>query len=119
MDDLWELYHGLIVGIDDGALDPDFDNQSNVAEYKAGTSPRDARNYLELELNETPGGLSIDFKAAPNISYTIEYSDSLLPPITWTKLQQVSPDSMEREISIAVDPTEIRRFYRLIITPVP
>ena len=118
MDDLWELLHGLVVGVDDGGLDPDHDNQSNLEEYKAGTSPRDARSYLDLEVSETPTGLSLDFTADPGISYTIEHSDSLLPPITWTELQEISPDAAELQISIAIDPSEVRRFYRLIITPV-
>ena len=65
MDDLWELLHGLVVGVDDGGLDPDHDNQSNLEEYKAGTSPRDARSYLDLEVSETPTGLSLGLYSRP------------------------------------------------------
>lgn len=41
MDDTWERQHGLIVGTDDSAGDPDSDGLSNVEEYNANTDPQD------------------------------------------------------------------------------
>ena len=40
MADPWELLHGLGVGLDDSANDPDLDGLSNLAEFTRGTDPR-------------------------------------------------------------------------------
>jgi hypothetical protein len=40
MEDGWEASHGLIVGADDRAEDPDVDGRTNLQEYNAGTDPQ-------------------------------------------------------------------------------
>ncbi len=42
MDDDWERKHGLIVGVNDAALDPDGDGLSNLQEFQLGTDPQKA-----------------------------------------------------------------------------
>jgi len=42
MDDAWEIENGLVVGIDDSALDPDSDSLTNIQEFQAGTNPQKA-----------------------------------------------------------------------------
>ncbi len=42
MDDDWERKHGLNVGVNDAALDPDNDGLTNLQEYLAGTDPQNA-----------------------------------------------------------------------------
>lgn len=39
MDDEWELKYYLIIGIDDGDLDPDGDGLTNLEEFQLGTNP--------------------------------------------------------------------------------
>ena len=41
MEDNWETANGLIVGVDDSALDPDSDTLTNLQEYNLGTDPQD------------------------------------------------------------------------------
>jgi hypothetical protein len=41
MSDGWESAHGLNVGIDDAALDPDNDTSTNLQEFTADTDPQD------------------------------------------------------------------------------
>lgn len=37
--DAWELAHGLVVGVNDAALDPDSDGSPNLQEYQRSTDP--------------------------------------------------------------------------------
>ncbi|MDF1859069.1 MAG: lamin tail domain-containing protein [Verrucomicrobiales bacterium] len=116
MDDWWELLHGLNVGIDDSGSDLDLDRFNNLDEFLAGTLPGDPRSYLHLEIEPTQVGLNLGFTALPHVSYTIQYSDSLISP-NWIDLQEIAPDSEEREIQISITPTEDQRFFRAIVSP--
>jgi hypothetical protein len=40
MDDDWERKHGLVVGVNDAALDPDGDGLSNLQEFQRATDPK-------------------------------------------------------------------------------
>ena len=115
MEDWWEYLHGLNVGVDDSASDLDSDGFSNIAEYIAKTSPSDSRSYPHLVINTTQTGLSLRFIAAPDVAYTIETTDSLSPPANWQIWQTIAAGPQQREMLFQIDPTEAKRFYRLII----
>ena len=117
MEDWWELLHELVVGIDDSGVDIDFDGRTNLQEYLARTVPNDTASFLELFIDPSPTGLDLHFTAAPGVSYSIQYADSLGFPTYWTNLQDISAESGVREISIEVEPTESHRFFRLFIPP--
>lgn len=117
IDDLWELLNGLTVGVNDGDLDPDLDGHSNLEEFRARTSPHDPASFLKLDVDESPGGLTLRFVALTGVAYTIQETDSIIPPVVWNNLEEIDPPTQDTEMTVAVIPTGQRRFYRLIITP--
>ena len=46
--DAWEADNGLVVGVDDGAADPDGDGVSNLGEFVAGTNPQSGASALRI-----------------------------------------------------------------------
>jgi hypothetical protein len=65
MDDYWESTHGLIVGVNDAAADPDGDGLSNLQEFLHGTDPHnpdtDGDGYsdgVEVQAGSNPNDAS-------------------------------------------------------------
>jgi hypothetical protein len=76
--DSWEQQYGLIVGVNDSQGDLDGDGLKNIAEFLAGTLPNDPNSNLRLRVSIAAGAL-LQFDAAANISYVIEYKNALVP----------------------------------------
>ena len=111
MPDSWELLYGLNVGVNDANGDLDGDGVSNLNEYLSGTLPNNASSYLRL-LIVGVGPVTLQFNAASNLNYTVEFKNTLTTP-SWTKLSDVPP-GLARLVQV-VDPsaTSTTRFYRL------
>ncbi len=101
----------------DAALDGDGDGQSNLAEYRSGTSPTNAASLLKLEgVTRANGQAHVSFNAASNQTYTVEWC---LQPEggTWSKLTDVPARASDRLESVTDgSASEPARFYR-VITP--
>ena len=117
MEDSWEVANGLFVGIDDSALDPDRDGKTNLEEFKAKTLPNDPSSYLHLRVEPSELGLRLQFTAAADVAYKIQYADSIVPPITWRELQHIGSEPEERELEIEVRATLPKRFFQVIVAP--
>ncbi|MBN2703092.1 MAG: C10 family peptidase [Pontiellaceae bacterium] len=114
MPDSWEILHGLNVGTNDGALDPDQDGFSNYAEYVSGTDPDNIGSRWRIELDSD--GLPV-FPAAENRLYTILYSTNLLNA-SWVPLA-TGIIGINEPLSIYDydDPmSQTSRFYRVQVT---
>src|SRR5262249_55724739 len=85
MPDAWESAHGLIVGVNDGALDPDQDGMSNLQEYLAGTDPRDALSSLRIEALPRGSEILLRFTAQTHRAYTVQVRADLRSP-AWETL---------------------------------
>ena len=80
MPDAWEEANGLIVGVNDAALDPDHDGLSNLQEFLAHTDPHDAASVLALCATPAGGGqLTLSFTAMADLGYTIQFTAALAP----------------------------------------
>jgi hypothetical protein len=110
-----KLRHALDPHVPDGDRDLDHDGMSNLAEFMAGTDPNDGQSYLKLEVKtHLSPGLTLEFVAAPEHSYTIEFSD-VLDGTPWEKFRDV--DTVPAVESPWDDASaSVHRYYR-IITP--
>jgi hypothetical protein len=118
IEDNWEFDYGLNpYNAADAAEDPDSDGMSNLAEYLAGTDPRDPVSFLRIEQVSVDGqGAFVSFHAAANRSYTVQFTDQLNPP-GWQKLGDVGARSAAFLATIVDPDSKGSRYYRLV-TPV-
>ncbi len=115
--DTWETAHGFNPkDTSDAGRDTDGDGQTNLTEFLAGTDPRNARDSLTVSVMSNGGaGMSIAFPAKANISYTVQFKNSLDETV-WQKLADFPATGSDR-LQQATDATEgAQRFYR-VITP--
>ncbi len=100
--------------------DPDEDGHSNLAEFNAGTDPKDPASVLKAAWVGWNGAadepLILRFEAKPNRSYTVQLQDEIGGP--WLKLADVPaiPGGGTAEVKDFAPSASGTRFYR-IITP--
>jgi hypothetical protein len=97
--------------------DPDGDGFSNVAEFTAGTNPRDARSYLGLGAISTDTGIGLQFQSVPGRSYEIVSRETVDSGI-WSIVQSVQPTQTQQtvQVDLGVTTDEPTRFYKLSVT---
>ena len=116
MPDAWEFADGLLALADDAAMDADHDARSNLAEFLAGTDPRDPLSVFRIASFYKDGRLvRIGFAAVEGQAYTLETVGALTLQ-NWmvaTNLQ-AAPVSGQIELVVPADsaPTRIFRLKR-------
>ena len=98
----------------DALLDLDGDGMSNLAEVQAGTNPNDSNSFLRVDLNTMGAMALVTVAAVSNRTYSVQYSDVLLPT-SWTTLASLIARPTNR-VEILKDPTwTTNRFYRVTL----
>jgi hypothetical protein len=116
--DEWETANGFNAADgSDAAQDKDGDGINNLAEYHSGTVPTDAASALRLAtVADTEGRASVNFTAAANRTYTVEWNASVAGG-SWQKLTDIVAKSADRlETVTDASNGEGARFYR-VVTP--
>jgi hypothetical protein len=99
----------------DAALDLDGDTLSNYDEYVAGTDPTNRLSYLKVDSITTGEGTMLTFGAVSNRSYTVQYSDFLIPE-EWASLTDVLARANSR-VETTFDPLVAGNRYYRVVTP--
>ncbi len=116
MPDAWEIAHGLnAYDPSDASLDADGDGMTNLQEYLAGTDPQNPNSKLMVVISMANASAArLQFGAASNVSYTLEYRASLSSG-SWSNLQSIPAVVSNRTIVITNITTGSNRFYRVTV----
>lgn len=114
MPDVWEQTHGFNTNnAADALLDADGDTVINRAEYQSGTNPRDAEDFLWVDVSQSAGATSIWFPAMSNKTYTVEFTDFLGTGL-WNKLDDIVARGTNH-VPVVIDPNPVfQRSYRAL-----
>ncbi len=120
----WQSFHFSTAELSDPAIsgdsaDPDGDSFRNLAEYIAGTNPRDPQSFLTLDSIITQTGVALRFDAVPGRAYEILTRESIDSGI-WDLVRSVDPGASPQVIQMELHDaaSEPNRFFRLAI-PAP
>ena len=115
--DTWETAHGFNPkDASDAAKDADEDGKSNLAEYLAGTDPRNSLDSFTVTVASNGGtGTTITFPAKANMTYTVQYKSALNDAV-WQKLVDFPAASTDQMRQTTDTTGGSQRFYR-VITP--
>lgn len=115
-----QQYFGSATG-GDPAGDNDGDGTSNLAEYRAGTSPTDPTSVFRItQIRRSGNDILVTFPARAGKLYQLEASADLLDgfPFVVTTTARITSDALLEltDAGAAAAPTT-RRFYRLVVLP--
>jgi hypothetical protein len=91
----------------------DSEGLTNKQEYQSGTNPTDRDSYLKVERIAVTGETRIEFIAASNLTYTVEYTESL-KNVVWHTLADVVAGPTSRTVLVTDPGASAQRFYRLV-----
>lgn len=118
MPDDWESASGLNPNVNDPALDSDGDGESNLAEFRAATHPRDGSSFLQLHPPAlSPSAAAVSFAAVSGLTYRVDYSPTLAPGSWRTLADQLHAGASPVTITDPEAGSVPRRFYRLTVVP--
>ena len=109
--DAWETAYGIT----DPNGDNDGDGQRNRQEYLAGTNPTNALSFLKVAISAAAGQATLRFGAISNLTYTLQYADSLNTAV-WTRLADFPARKTNHLETLTHSNSTSQGFYR-IVTP--
>jgi hypothetical protein len=119
--DAWEVAYNLAPhSPDDASLDPDLDGASNLAEYRAGTDPRNPASVLKLTVvGQTMDRLELQFAAVAERHYELQFSHPQSPG-SWQQVALLGPfaDSGLEQIEVDIGDGSAGHF-RLFMPGIP
>ena len=109
----WEIANGFDPDVAaDAAQDFDADGRDNLAEYVAGTLPRDGGSAFQAASLTDAAGIHIMFTARPGRSYRLEGSDDLAG---WATVKSRRADTVLETVDWLVSGDAAHRYYRVVV----
>ena len=109
MDDDWESRYPTCAEPDG---DADSDGLTNLEEYQSGTDCTDPTSYLKVDRIGVNGEAQLEFRAAANLTYTVEYKNGF-DDAAWHTLADVVAGPA-RPVVLTDPAGTPQRFYRLV-----
>lgn len=95
--------------------DPDLDGMSNMDEFIAGTIPTNKLSRLAFTgTSSAANQITLDFPSVLGRTYRIQWTDTLVTPVSWNTLSNAIPGTAEL-LHINDTMTSTQRFYRIQI----
>jgi hypothetical protein len=112
--DTWEIAHDLdMYDATDAAKDFDGDGVNNLAEFQLGSDPFDPKDGFAATVTWTADSPTLQFNAAPDVTYRIEFRDSLTEG-AWQTLSTFGPFASGQSVSMPIIADGAsQRFYRI------
>jgi hypothetical protein len=118
MPDQWEIDHGFLPDDDtDAAQDEDGDGATNLAEYKAGTDPRDADSVFRLiDIRLTANQAILQFSSVSGWRYRVEKSDAPFGQPWRTVSENLAGNGVPLEVIDGLGSNAGQAYYRVVLT---
>ncbi|MDB6052824.1 MAG: repeat-containing protein [Verrucomicrobiales bacterium] len=115
-DDYESIYGFSATDASDAQKDFDGDGANNLAEFLAGTNPKDASDTLKLEqFKKLAKGMTMGFPTALGKKYRVEYSSTF--GTNWTVLMDnIRGTGNITQVTDSSESAEGLRFYRVIVS---
>lgn len=97
--DDWELAHGLGMGTQDATGDLDGDGSNNLAEFLAGTDPRDPGSHLRLLITPLASSLRLSVNGIEGKVYDIQQREAVSQG-PWLSVGRLGPGSVPQLLSL-------------------
>ncbi|MGB8170934.1 MAG: M12 family metallopeptidase [Chthoniobacteraceae bacterium] len=119
MPNAYETAHGLLTNFNDANLDADGDGMSNLAEFRAGTDPRNPSSVLRLGAPAVgSGAITLSLGGMIGRTYRVEFADHLEAPVSWRILaDQISGAAAPIPVLDPGGAGQPRRYYRATVRP--
>jgi hypothetical protein len=115
--DAWEIQIAGNVGVLSGSLDSDFDGQTDLEEYLAGTNPLDPNDFFgPVRIQVDAAGADLEFPTAKDRVYRIEQHGPL-GYATWipAAVAPIVGDGKTAKVHVDRSPSDL--FYRVVVYP--
>jgi len=118
MQNSWETANGLNPNdATDAAKDADGDGFNNLAEFLAGTDPRNPQSRPTVAITKAASGtgFTLSFAVQPGRTYTIQARESMTAG-SWNPIQNYTPFSTAQTVTFT-DPTILPARHYRVVTP--
>jgi hypothetical protein len=113
MADSWEMANFGTLNVNPGD-DPDHDGMSNLAEFIAGTDPKNANSVLHMtKVKQQAGGILLNWQAGTNVTYYVQRSQFLGSAAVWQDIFTNPPSATSTGGFTDTNASSAANYYRI------